>query len=125
MMLFYAGAKVYHRLCTIGKPGPAFCVDNGISRCFVRFDGYDEFEKWYSKLSPNKRTLSEIVTLDMRKLILDIDSPDDAVLEKMFMYDFERHVTSGSTTSFSRWVSKRRKSCSTTCALTTKFPTMQ
>lgn len=93
-MPFYAGTKVYHRLSAIVLSGPIFCIDNGTSKCFVRFDDHDDFEIWYSKLRPCKRTLSEVITSDMRKLILDIDSPDDAVFEKMLMYDFERHITS-------------------------------
>jgi len=92
--LFYAGARVYGRLEHCANRGHVFCIDGGQSRSFVRFDSFEEFELWYTKLAPNMRTLSEVVTSDMRKLVLDIDSPEESMLEKLFMYDFEKHVTS-------------------------------
>jgi hypothetical protein len=105
--LFYAGAKVYRRISHIKeqgfvpgaglgqKPeGLVFSIDNGTSRSFVRFDNFENFEFWYRQLDPNKRTLSEVIASDTRKLILDIDDPDSAMLDKLLMFDFERHVTS-------------------------------
>ena len=78
----------------IKEQGLVFGIDNGRSRSFVRFDSFEDFELWYLELDPNKRTLSEVITSDARKLILDIDSPDNLMLDKLLMYDFERHVTS-------------------------------
>jgi hypothetical protein len=69
-------------------------VDRGRSRAFLRFDSFGDFECWYTKLSPCMRTISEAVTTDMRKLVLDIDSPKGPALDRLLMYDFEKHVTS-------------------------------
>ena len=92
--LFYAGAKVYRRISHIKEQGLVFSIDNGTSRSFVCFDSFENFESWYQELDPNKRTLSEVITSDVRKLIIDIDSPDNVMLDKLLMFDFERHVTS-------------------------------
>ena len=92
--LFYAGIRVHHRISHIKEQGLVFGIDNGKSRSFVRFDSFEDFESWYSELNPKKRTLSEVITSDARKLILDIDSPDSLMLDRLLMYDFERHVTS-------------------------------
>lgn len=95
--LFYAGTKVYRRISHmshIKEQGLVFSIDNGTSRSFVRFDSFEDFEPWYQELDPNKRTLSEVITSDTRKLILDIDSPDSLMLDKLLMFDFERHITS-------------------------------
>ena len=92
--LFYAGAKIYHRISYIKGQGSVFGIDNGTSRFFVRFDGFEDFESWYDQLDPNKKTVSEVIRSDKRKLILDIDSPDNAMLEKLLMFDFERHIIS-------------------------------
>ena len=93
-MLFYCGVRAYSRLAYAEGGGLVFAVDNGAGRSFLRFGTFDEFESWYLLLPPDKRTINEVVTSDMRKLLLDIDSPEDAMLDKLLMYDFERHMTS-------------------------------
>ena len=101
--LFYAGAKVYRRISHIKEQGLlpkspqkglVFSIDSGTSRSFVCFDSFENFESWYQGLDSSKRTLSEVITSDTRKLIIDIDSPDGIMLDKLLMFDFERHVTS-------------------------------
>ena len=99
--LFYAGAKVYRRISHIKEQGLVFSIDNGTSRSFVRFDSFENFEPWYQELDPSKKTLSEVITSDTRKLIIDIDNPargglgpDEVMLDKLLMFDFEMHVTS-------------------------------
>ena len=92
--LFYAGAKIYHRISYIKEQGLVFGIDNGTSRFFVRFDCFEDFESWYHQLHPNKKTVSEVIMSDKRKLILDIDNPDNATFEKLLMFDFERHIRS-------------------------------
>ena len=101
--LFYAGAKVYRRISHIkeqgllpksSQKGLVFSIDSGTSRSFVCFDSLENFESWYQGLDSSKRTLSEVVTSDTRKLIIDIDSPDETMLDKLLMFDFERHITS-------------------------------
>ena len=91
--LFYAGIRIYRRLAHAGK-GLVLSVDRGNNRVFLRFDGFEDFEPWYTKLSPSMRTISEVVTVDMRKLVIDIDSPRGLAFDKLLMYDFEKHVTS-------------------------------
>ena len=101
--LFYAGAKVYRRISHIREQGLlpqspqkglVFSIDSGTSRSFVCFGSFEDFEPWYQELDPSKRTLSEVITSDTRKLIIDIDSPNEIMLDRLLMFDFERHVTS-------------------------------
>ena len=69
-------------------------IDRGTYRGFLCFESTDEFLSWYELLKPEEKTLNEVITSDLRKLILDIDSPDDPQeLSKFFMYDWPRHVT--------------------------------
>ena len=91
MELFYKRRRIYHRLDDVHK-GFVVHVDRGKRRFFLGFLSVDEFEKWYILLSPGERTMNEVVMSDTRKLIIDIDSPDDVA--KLSMYDFKRHLIS-------------------------------
>ncbi len=87
--LFYKEAKVYYRLDNIQDRRFVVSVDQGDKRFFLNFASADSFERWYWKLSPNERTINEVVYSDNRKLIIDIDDGDS-----LDMFDFERHVES-------------------------------
>lgn len=89
--LFYASTRTYSRLSNVPDGGLAFCVSN---KFFVHFDSFEAFEPWYLGLECSMRTLSEVIRSDMRKLVLDIDSPDGATLDRLLMYDFGRHTVS-------------------------------
>ena len=46
-------------------------------------------------LTPEEKTMNEVIMSDARKLIIDIDDPDDYELaNQLLFYDFEAHVTS-------------------------------
>ena len=75
-------------------------VDRGTHRGFVSFESTEDFLPWYRLLRPDERTLNEVITSDTRKLILDIDSPDQEKLPMFFMYDWQRHVTNRITEVF-------------------------
>jgi hypothetical protein len=92
MGLFYRGVRVYHRLSHVPSGGAVFCIDNGASRSFARFDNLESFETWYTGLAPDDRTVNEVIRSDMRKLVLDIDDPGSDSLR--CWYDFEMHVSS-------------------------------
>lgn len=92
--LFYAGVRAHTRLAYVQPGRLVLSVDRGKSRAFLRFDSFEDFECWYAKLSPSMRTISEVVTADMRKLVLDIDSPKGPAFDRLLMYDFEKHITS-------------------------------
>lgn len=64
-------------------------VDRGTQRFYLGFASLDDFEKWYVKLPPDERTINEVITSDVRKLVLDIDGEQDSVLH---MFDFQRHI---------------------------------
>ena len=70
-------------------------VDRGNRRFFLEFASSDEFEQWYMTLAPEEKTMNEVIVSDFRKLIIDIDDPDDYKLaNQLSFYDFETHVTS-------------------------------
>ena len=70
-------------------------VDRGNRRFFLEFASSDEFEQWYMTLAPEEKTINEVIMSDSRKLIIDIDDPDDYKLaNQLSFYDFETHVTS-------------------------------
>ena len=70
-------------------------VDRGNRRFFLEFASSDEFERWYMTLAPEEKTMNEVIMSDARKLIIDIDDPDDYELaNQLSFYDFEAHVTS-------------------------------
>lgn len=91
--LFYRQKRIYYRLSAVPRHAQSvFGVDKGSYRFFVCFDSTEEFLEWQRGLPNNEKTINEVVLSDTRKLILDIDSPDDSELSKFQMYDFERHV---------------------------------
>lgn len=94
--MFYKGKRIYYRLKdVINHEDNIFSVDRGQSRFFICFNSMSLFEDWYVHLSPNERTINEVITSDTRKLIIDIDTPSDKELNNLLqMYDWVNHVTS-------------------------------
>ncbi len=90
MMLFYRKKRIHRRLSAIADPGFVVNVDRGNHRFFLNFYSVSEFETWQVTLDPEDRTFNEVVTSDLRKLIIDIDGPPCALP----MFDFERHIES-------------------------------
>ena len=90
-MMFYRGCRVYYRLENITDTGFVVQVDHGDKRFFLNFLSVDFFETWYERLPKQDKTLNEVVTCDVRKLILDIDG--DEYTDLLTMFDFERHVS--------------------------------
>lgn len=89
--LFYRGKKTHYRLHGIIDACFVVSVDRGKNRFYVAFDSIDDFEEWYVKLSPEERTINEVIKSDMRKLVIDIDSgPNDPLV----MYDGLKHIPS-------------------------------
>lgn len=101
-MMFYKGRRIYYRLedarnkFGVLKPVEFVAnVDKGSNRFFLTFSSSDEFKRWYSKLHQKEKTINEVVLSDKRKLIIDIDNPEnDGLAQKLFMYDFKKHVPS-------------------------------
>ena len=70
-------------------------VDRGNRRFFLEFASSDEFEQWYTTLAPEEKTMNEVIMSDTRKLIIDIDDPEDYELANiLLLYDFKTHLTS-------------------------------
>ena len=70
-------------------------VDRGNRRFFLEFASSDEFEQWYTTLAPEEKTMNEVIMSDTRKLIIDIDDPEDYELANILLfYDFKTHLTS-------------------------------
>ena len=70
-------------------------VDRGNRRFFLEFASCDEFEQWYTTLAQEEKTMNEVIMSDTRKLIIDIDDPEDYRLANILsFYDFEVHLTS-------------------------------
>ncbi len=91
--LFFRNKRIYYRLAGVPEDARSvFCVDKGSYRFFVCFGSTEEFLEWQHRLDDNDKTINEVVKSDTRKLVLDIDSPDDGELSMFQMYDFERHV---------------------------------
>ena len=92
-ILFYKRCRVYLNLKSIQPSKFCFQIDRGpIGRCYATFDSLERFETWYATLDANEKTLNEVIMSDKRKLVLDIDSPQN--VHDFHMYDFERHVKS-------------------------------
>ena len=94
--MFYKHARVYSTLAQAAarSSGHIVQIDTGVRRVFAAFMSLQALEDWYRRLSPIDRTLSEVVRQDTRKLVLDVDNPPPDVAALMWMYDFERHITS-------------------------------
>ena len=77
-MIFYRKKKIHYSLSELGgNQGFVASLDRGTYRGFLSFDSIDEFCLWYGSLRPEEKTINEVVTSDLRKLVLDIDGPDD------------------------------------------------
>jgi hypothetical protein len=106
--MFYKSLRVYPTLSHVRSLPHCIIIqiDRGNRRFFAGFSSLDNFEAWYKQLDSISRTLNEVITSDMRKLVLDIDNclETDHCLsgaseslgraECMWMYDFERHIKS-------------------------------
>ena len=90
--MFYKGIKIHYKLPT-GTGTFKVSVDRGNRRFFLEFASSDEFEQWYMTLAPEEKTINEVIVSDARKLIIDIDDPEDYELaNKLLFYDFKRHL---------------------------------
>lgn len=90
---FYKGQKVFYKLAPLICPeykNFIVSVDRGSYRCFISFESAHKFCEWYKTLEPNEKTINEVITSDIRKLILDIDNPD---IYKYSIYDWKRHIS--------------------------------
>lgn len=103
--MFYKGMRIHYKIPTATRANFSnltceastfiVSVDRGNRRFFLEFPSSDEFEQWYMTLAPEERTMNEVIVSDARKLIIDIDDPDDYELaNQLSFYDFEAHVTS-------------------------------
>ena len=96
--MFYKGIKIHYKIPTVTHYTSStfiVSVDRGNRRFFLEFGSSDEFEQWYTTLAPEERTMNEVIVSDARKLIIDIDDPDDYKLaNQLLFYDFEAHLTS-------------------------------
>lgn len=92
--LFYRKKK-YYRLNSVPKDKMTVSVDRGSSRFFLCFESVRLFEEWYCKVPHEERTLNEVITSNVRKLVVDIDTPNDALLfSELLTYDWVSCVTS-------------------------------
>jgi hypothetical protein len=96
--MFYKGIRIHYKIPTASMTCQStfiVSVDRGNRRFFLEFASSDEFEQWYMTLAPEEKTMNEVIVSDVRKLIIDIDDPDDYKLaNQLSFYDFEAHVTS-------------------------------
>ena len=108
--MFYKGMRMHYRIPIARTHSDTTCascpssvrvtsfivsVDRGNRRFFLEFSSSDEFEQWYTKLAPEEKTMNEVIVSDARKLIIDIDDPEDYKLANILsFYDFEVHLTS-------------------------------
>ena len=96
-LMFYKGVRIHYKIPTIHSWSSCVfivSVDRGNRRFFLEFASSDEFEQWYTMLSPEEKTMNEVIVSDVRKLIIDIDDPDDYKLaNQLLFYDFGTHVT--------------------------------
>lgn len=90
---FYKKQKIYHHLNQIFNKAFVVSVDQGVHRFFLNFPSIYNFENWYVKLLPDERTINEVVTTDIRKLVIDIDG-DPNNDDLLHLFDFERHIRS-------------------------------
>ena len=94
--MFYNKCRVYPNLNSIVNiTDTTFIVqvDRGpIGRCFATFQSVEHFERWYATLDAHDRTINEVIMSNERKLVLDIDSPQN--LHYWHMYNFEMHIRS-------------------------------
>ena len=94
--MFYNKCRVYPNLVGI-TDNKSFIVqiDRGpIGRCFATFQSVERFERWYATLDAHDRTINEVIMSNDRKLLLDIDSPQDQNKYYWHMYNFEMHISS-------------------------------
>jgi hypothetical protein len=92
-MSFY-GKRVYYRLQHVKSHPVILQIDRGNARYFTGFQNMRNFIVWYKNVPEKERTFNEVIVSDMRKLIIDIDDPDELELRNMLaFYDIERHVT--------------------------------
>jgi hypothetical protein len=103
--MFYKGIKIHYKLPLRRRHGVyeptrtlssfIVSVDRGKRRFFLQFASSDEFEQWYVTLAPEEKTMNEVIVSDARKLIIDIDNPEDYNLANILLfYDFEVHLIS-------------------------------
>ena len=100
--MFYKKCRVYPNLNSIvgitENKSTTFIVqiDRGpIGRCFATFQSVEHFERWYATLDAHDRTINEVIMSNDRKLVLDIDSPQDQNIDFYWhMYNFEMHIRS-------------------------------
>lgn len=92
-MMFFKTKIQYYSLKDVPTTGYTFCIDKGTNRSFINFDDIYDFQNWYRKIPPFQRTLNEVITVDKRKFVLDLDIDDKENLDILFIYDFERHVS--------------------------------
>lgn len=89
----YYNKKVYRNLNFIkNNRGIIIQVELKKYRVYIPFLFLHEFEMWYKQLPYDKRTCHEVILTDRRKFILDIDHSNNE--SDIYMYDFERHITS-------------------------------
>lgn len=92
--LFYRKKKKYYRLKNVPKGNMTVSVDRGSSRFFLCFESIKFFEEWYCRVPHEEKTVNEVITSNIRKLVVDIDTPDNALLfSELLTYDWVSCVT--------------------------------
>lgn len=89
--MFYKKQKIYYKLPDVSMDVFVIAIDKISYYCYIYFKSIQEFYNWYSTLRPYEKICHEVIRTDIRKFLLDIDTPND--ISNFKDYDFQTNVT--------------------------------